>query len=218
MIKIYTCRFIFENDFNYKDLAPVFPDIFKYVLNENGHFQSNEDLETREMYIELNMQDIMANRKPEGYNRRGRFRMMFPIDKKEFYIKGNANKQIDIKRIGGTIDGLLNNANICHTLKYDYTVDCLKNSKGAFTLMDNNFEVVFPATYEFGKILRANIRIKKTKKDSVFGYVINNKFRPLAPASESIKSIEKHIEIIDDISFGFQKLNDLKKGIDEISC
>lgn len=211
MIKTYTCRFIFEEDFDYKDLAPVFPDIFKYVLNENGHFQSDEDLETREMYIELNMQDILANRKPEGYNRRGRFRMIFPIDKKEFYIKGSANKQADIKRIGGTIDNLLSTTNICHTLKYGYTVDCLKNSKGAFTLMDNNSEVVFPTTYEFGKILRASIRIRKTKKNSVFGYMMNDKFHPLTPASESSKSIEKYIEIIDDISFGFCKLDPKKK-------
>ena len=207
MTKIFTCRFILKNNSDYKDLAPVFRDIMNDILRENEHFQTPEEVEMREMYIELNMQDILENRKPEGYNRKAKYRLIFPVGRKEFYVKQFAQKPNDIKRIGTSISDYLSAAGIDYEMKYDYTVDCIPGSEDTFTLFDHNTEVAFPTTYEFGKILRANIKIKKAKKNAKFGYITNGQFHEIdAIAFKSDKSdkLEKDIEIVDDISFGFQ--------------
>ena len=92
MSKIFTCRFILSKDTEYKDLETIFPDILRYILEENEHLQEPEDEEMREMFIELNMQDIRENRKPEGYNRKAKYRLIFPEDSNEFYVKHIAQK------------------------------------------------------------------------------------------------------------------------------
>jgi len=77
-MKAYSYHFIFDDNTQYRDLLPVFPDILKIILAENDHFQSQEDEENREMFIAMNMYDLEENRKPEGYNRKGKYRLIFP--------------------------------------------------------------------------------------------------------------------------------------------
>ena len=204
MSKIYTCRFILKDGYDYKDLAPIFPDVIRYILEENGHFQTEEEADMNEMFVEINMQDIRANRKPEGYNRKAKFRLMFPEDTKEFYIKEYANNGKEIKRVGTKIDEFLASADIGYEMKYDYTVGCIPGSEGMFSLSDNTSEIQFPATYEFGSVLRANIKIKKMKKSQRFGYMTNGVFHPLTLTKEDRKGLELHMEIVDDMYFGFQ--------------
>ncbi|MBO4552280.1 MAG: hypothetical protein J5673_03685 [Candidatus Methanomethylophilaceae archaeon] len=203
MTKIFTCRFILKNNSDYKDLEPVFRDILNYILKENEHFQTPEEADMREMFIELNMQDIIENRKPEGYNRKAKYKLVFPLGRKEFYVKQFAQKGNDIKRIGNAINDFLSTANIDYEMKYDYTVDCIPGSEGTFTLVDHNTDVAFPTVYEYGKTLRANIKIKKAKKNAKFGYITNGVFHELTVVDPSEK-IEMDFEICDDISFGYQ--------------
>lgn len=203
-MKTFTCRFILKNDSEYKDLASVFPEILRYVLKENEHLQTDEETEMREMFVELNMQDIRENRKPEGYNRKAKYRLVFPIGKKEFYVRQFAQKPNDIKRIGNAIDQFLATANIDYEMRYDYVVDCIPGSEGKFVLLDNNSEVSFPATVEFGKNLRASIKIKEKKKNAVFGYISGGEFRPLTLVNEDGKGLEAVFEVNDDIYFGFK--------------
>ena len=84
-MKVYSTHFILKGKSDYKDLAPVFPDILKMFLEEIG--QTPEEEEILQMLIELNMIDLERNRKPEGYNRKGKVRLVFPMDRKEFYLK-----------------------------------------------------------------------------------------------------------------------------------
>lgn len=123
LMKSSSIHFILGKGSDYKDLAPVFPDILKIILQENDHFQSEEDEESREMFIELNMIDLELNRKPEGYNRKGKYRLIFPMDRKEFYVKAMTAKANDIKRIGSQIEDILTTANVKFEMAYDDNLD-----------------------------------------------------------------------------------------------
>ena len=111
-MKINNYSFTFKGKSDYKDLAPVFPDILKIILEKNGHFQNEEDEESVQMFIELNMIDIELNRKPEGYNRKGKFRLVFPIGEKGFYVRSIVATENEMKDIGEDIAALLKKAKI----------------------------------------------------------------------------------------------------------
>ena len=111
-MKTSSYHFVLQDKSDYKDLAPVFPDILKTIFTENGHFLSPEEEESREMFIELNLADLERNRKPEGYNRKALYRLVFPIGRKEFYIKTYSGKMSDVKHIGETIGEMLSTAKV----------------------------------------------------------------------------------------------------------
>ncbi|NLU45734.1 MAG: hypothetical protein GXX87_02170 [Euryarchaeota archaeon] len=108
-MKVYSNHFILKGDSDYKDLAPVFPEILEAFLSEIGQMPEEEDI--FQMFVELNMIDLRQNRKPEGYNRKGRIRMVFPNDRKEFYIKC-FNKSTDMSRITQSIGERLTEAGV----------------------------------------------------------------------------------------------------------
>jgi len=103
-MKANSVHFILGGKTPYKDLAPVFPDILKMFLMETD--QMPEEEEILMMFIELNTADLERNMKPEGYNRKGRMRMVFPMDRKEFYIKA-VGKGVDVTRVGERISEML---------------------------------------------------------------------------------------------------------------
>jgi len=103
-MKANSVHFILNGKTPYKDLVPAFPDILKMFLMETD--QMPEDEEILMMFIELNMADLERNMKPEGYNRRGRMRMVFPADRNEFYIKATG-KGVDVARVGERISEML---------------------------------------------------------------------------------------------------------------
>ncbi|MBR2255176.1 MAG: hypothetical protein IJ856_05125 [Candidatus Methanomethylophilaceae archaeon] len=113
-MKAYSVHFILKGKSSYKDLAPVFPDMLKMFLTEID--QLPEEEEVLQMFIELNMIDIERDRKPEGYNRKGKARLVFPMDRKEFYVK-TYNKSTDLSGIASQIKTLLDSAGV----KYDMT-------------------------------------------------------------------------------------------------
>ena len=114
-MKAYSYHFIFDDNTQYRDLLPVFPDILKIILAENDHFQSQEDEENREMFIAMNMYDLEENRKPEGYNRKGKYRLIFPMDRKEMYVRTFVGKANDVRRIGEKISEMLSTAHVKFT-------------------------------------------------------------------------------------------------------
>jgi hypothetical protein len=108
-MKVSSVHFILSGKTPYKDLAPAFPDILKMFLKETD--QMPEDDEILMMFIELNTADLVRNMKPEGYNRKGRMRLVFPMDKKEFYVKA-VGKGADAARVGERISEILSSFNI----------------------------------------------------------------------------------------------------------
>ncbi|NLL94579.1 MAG: hypothetical protein GX224_02320 [Thermoplasmatales archaeon] len=119
-------HFIFSEGSDYEDLVPVFPDILNVVLAENGHFQTEEEAETKEMFFESNMYDLERNRKPEGYNRKGLYRIVFPIDSKEFYIKTTFGKPQDLAKLCERISGMLTTKKFKFTTADDYETECCR--------------------------------------------------------------------------------------------
>lgn len=108
-MKVFSSHFVLKGKMDYKDLAPVFPEILKVFLEEIDQMPEEEDI--FQMYIELNMMDLENNRKPEGYNRKGKIRMIFPSDRKEFYLKA-FSKTTDLARITDKISAIMKSAGI----------------------------------------------------------------------------------------------------------
>ena len=59
------------------------------------------------MIIQLNLDDLEKNRKPEGYIRKARIRMVFPLDRKEFYLQSYNPKIVDLGKIRETVSEIL---------------------------------------------------------------------------------------------------------------
>ena len=103
-MKVFSTHFVLKGKSDYKDLAPVFPEILKELLEEIG--QMPEEEEILQMFIDMNMIDLERNRKPEGYNRKGKMRLVFPTDRKEFYLK-TYSKTTDMSKMADIISGIL---------------------------------------------------------------------------------------------------------------
>ena len=112
MSKSNSYHFVFGKGVKYSDLEKVFPDILNVIFFENNHFQNPEDEESREMFLQLNMYDLSQNRKPEGYNRKGKFRLVFPTNRMEFYIRTNVAKPPETMAVGEKIKEILSTAGI----------------------------------------------------------------------------------------------------------
>jgi len=119
-MKVSSIHFVLKGKSDYKSLAPVFPDILKMFLEEIG--QKPEEEEILQMLIDLNVSDLEMNRKPEGYNRKGKVRLVFPIDSKEFYLK-TYGKPSELKHIADQISEMLTAAKIKFEIKENDRVD-----------------------------------------------------------------------------------------------
>jgi hypothetical protein len=64
--------------------------------------------------------DLSKNRKPEGYNRRGRMRLVFPLTegKKEMYVRADV-KTAQVIRVTEQLSKVLKKAGISHSIDYD---------------------------------------------------------------------------------------------------
>ena len=109
-------HFILKDGSDYKDLAPVFPDILKSVLIRADQVPEEEEFT---MILNLNMDDLEQNRKPEGYIRKARVRIVFPMDRKEFYVQSYSPKHVDLDKVKTSVSSLLSGASV----KFDVTED-----------------------------------------------------------------------------------------------
>ena len=97
-------HFILKGKSDYKDLAPVFPEILRSALVIADQVPEAEELT---MIIQLNLDDLEKNRKPEGYIRKARIRMVFPLDRKEFYLQSYNPKIVDLGKIREAVSEIL---------------------------------------------------------------------------------------------------------------
>ncbi len=117
-MKAESGHIIFKEKFKYKDLQPVFDTVLTTFLEETDQMPDEDEI--LQMFLKLNMMDIEKNRKPEGYNRRGRMRLVFPISegKKQFYVRADS-KTTETVRITERLSKLLKKAGIQHTIEWD---------------------------------------------------------------------------------------------------
>jgi hypothetical protein len=109
---------IFRDKFKYKDLQGVFEELMVAFLDETDQMPDEDEI--LQMFLRINMMDIEKNRKPEGYNRRGRMRLVFPLTKgkKQFYIRADS-KTAETIRITERLSKILKKGGIPHTVEWD---------------------------------------------------------------------------------------------------
>ena len=115
-MKATSGHFVFEDDFQYKDLEEVFPEILKTFLEETDQMPDDDDV--MQMFIFVNKQALAKNEKPEGYNRKGRMRMVFPIGSKQFYLKSNTAGS-EVVCLAEKVSKMLSKEGIKHTLQWN---------------------------------------------------------------------------------------------------
>jgi len=118
MTKALSGHIVFREKFRYKDLVPIFDELLRTFLAETDQLPDEPDI--LEMFLKINQMDLRENRKPEGYNRRGRMRMVFPIREKqqEFYVRAN-QKSAEVPRVVERLSRILKKAGIPHTVEWD---------------------------------------------------------------------------------------------------
>jgi len=117
-MKAESGHIIFKEKFKYKDLQGCFEEIMKVFLEETDQMPDEDEI--LQMFLRINMMDIEKNRKPEGYNRRGRMRMVFPLSKgkKQLYVRADS-KTTETIRITERLARILKKARIPHTIEWD---------------------------------------------------------------------------------------------------
>ncbi len=127
-MKVHSGHLLFNKSVKYEDLAPLYSELLKKFLVESG--QMPEEPEALNMYIKGNLIDLEKNRKPEGYNRQGKMRMIFPIkeDKSmEMYIYASL-KVTDVNKVTESISAYLSHKGLKHDLEWD-KMEILKMAK-----------------------------------------------------------------------------------------
>jgi hypothetical protein len=119
-VKVYSTHFVLKGKASYKDLAPVFPQILEVLLDKIDQLPEEEEI--MQMYITQNMDDLLKDRKPEGYNRKGKIRLIFPIGSKEFYLK-SYSKNTDLLTVSDKISEILTGAGIKFETRQDDRID-----------------------------------------------------------------------------------------------
>jgi hypothetical protein len=110
-------HFRFDKKVRWKQLVPAFRPLFLKFLEETQ--QLPEDMESVDVLIEENLRDLRNNRKPEGYNREGAMRMIFPISEQvEFYLYGRG-KVLEVARVTEQLSKVLQKHRLKHTIEWD---------------------------------------------------------------------------------------------------
>jgi len=117
-MKAESGHIIFKEKFKYKDLQRCFDELMKVFLEETDQMPDEDEI--LQMFLRINMMDIEKNRKPEGYNRRGRMRLVFPLTKgrKQLYIRADS-KTTETVRITERLSKILKKGGIPHAIEWD---------------------------------------------------------------------------------------------------
>ena len=117
-MKAQTGHIVFKGQFKYRNLSKSFEELLKVFLQETDQMPDEDEI--FQMFIRLNMMDLSKNRKPEGYNRRGRMRLVFPLTegKKEMYVRADV-KTAQVIRVTEQLSKVLKKAGISHSIDYD---------------------------------------------------------------------------------------------------
>jgi len=108
---------IFTKGTKYKDLAPVYRELFMKFLEDTGQMPDEE--ETSNMLVRTNLMDLEENRKPEGYNRYGDMRLIFPMTRDmQFYVYSSA-KSTNVVKVTEKLSKYLQKKGLKHSVEWD---------------------------------------------------------------------------------------------------
>jgi hypothetical protein len=106
----------------YKDLAKVFSEILRLFLKESGQIPEDEAL--LRILVRTNLVDLQNNRKPEGFNRDSKMRLIFPLGKPGevgFYLYRSTRSE-EVARLTEILSGFLRSKGIHHKVEWDKMV------------------------------------------------------------------------------------------------
>lgn len=117
-MKAQTGHIVFKGQFKYRDLSKSFEQVLRAFLEETDQMPDEDEI--MQMFIRMNLMDLSKNRKPEGYNRRGRMRLVFPQipGRKEMYVRADV-KTAQVIRVTERLSKVLKKAGISHSVAYD---------------------------------------------------------------------------------------------------
>ncbi len=122
-MKVRSGHIRFEKGVEYKDFIPIFPEMYHRFLEDTAQVPDEE--EVVHMMIKENLIDLERNKKPEGYNRQGRMRMIFPIQDEtedlEVYIYGHYHsaKSLDVARVTESMSRFLKSKGFENDVDWD---------------------------------------------------------------------------------------------------
>lgn len=114
--------FKFADDVEFKDLAPIFPELFDLFMNTADQYPEESGEEFMEMLIRMNVDDQEKNSKPPGHNREARYRMIFPLDKEgvQFFVYPRIDEEeSEVDRITDEISDFLEEEGLEHEVIWD---------------------------------------------------------------------------------------------------
>lgn len=116
--------FKFAEDVEYRDLAPIFPELYELFMDIADQYPEEGGEEFMQMLIRLNLRDLKDNEKPAGHNREARFRIIFPRDREgvQFFIyprvsEEEAEEEIDM--ITEEVSSFLTESGLEHEVIWD---------------------------------------------------------------------------------------------------
>lgn len=108
---------IFDEKVRYEELEPIFREILTLFLEESG--QTRDDQEFLEIILEENLRDLRKGRKPEGFNREGTMRLIFPISERlEFYVYGRG-EGVEVPQVTEALSQFLRRKGLIHEVEWD---------------------------------------------------------------------------------------------------
>ena len=109
---------VFKKDTKYADLLPMYEDVFTKFLEETNQMPEAEP-EFLDVLIEENLADLRSNRKPEGYNRSGYMRLIFPLSGRvECYVYART-KSSEVARVTELIAGMFKKSGLDISVEWD---------------------------------------------------------------------------------------------------
>lgn len=110
---------MFPKRIRYKDLTKVFPDLLRLFLKESGQMPEDEALVR--ILVRSNLADLQNNRKPEGFNRDNKLRLIFPMNKGSdvsFYLYRSTRSE-EVARLTEIISSFLRSKGMPHKVEWD---------------------------------------------------------------------------------------------------
>ncbi len=116
-MKIWNSHIIFNKNTKWKSLEPVWGDMLRMFFEETKQFR--DEPEKIDVIVEENMVDIRHNRKPEGFNRDGRMRIVVPMSGRvEFFVYRGVHSD-DVRIITENISKLLADKGFKHKIEWN---------------------------------------------------------------------------------------------------
>ena len=114
--------FLFPEDFQFKELAPVYPELFDYFMRICEQYPEEAGEEYMIMLMRQNLKDLANNRKPMGHNREARYRMIFPYgsERVKFFIYPRiSEEESEIDEITKMMSVFLKEKGLEHDILWD---------------------------------------------------------------------------------------------------